>query len=71
MTPYTNWEAYGCEISPVAVRYARDTLGLPNVICGRLEEVDLRTMPSTLSLCGMCLSIYCSPIRYSGVVTPY
>jgi SAM-dependent methyltransferase len=41
MASYTNWEAYGCEISPAAVRYARDTLGLPNIICGRLEEVDL------------------------------
>jgi 2-polyprenyl-3-methyl-5-hydroxy-6-metoxy-1,4-benzoquinol methylase len=41
MAPYTNWEAYGCEISPVAVRYARETLGLTNVICSRLEEADL------------------------------
>jgi SAM-dependent methyltransferase len=38
---YAAWEAYGCEISPVAVRYARDTLGLANVICSRLEEADL------------------------------
>jgi 2-polyprenyl-3-methyl-5-hydroxy-6-metoxy-1,4-benzoquinol methylase len=41
MAPYAHWEAYGCEISPAAVRYARDTLGLPNVICGRPEEADL------------------------------
>ena len=41
MAPYANWEAHGCEISPAAVRYAREKLGLPNVICGRLEEVDL------------------------------
>jgi 2-polyprenyl-3-methyl-5-hydroxy-6-metoxy-1,4-benzoquinol methylase len=41
MAPYANWEAYGCEISPVAVRYARQTLGLTNVICSRLEEADL------------------------------
>jgi 2-polyprenyl-3-methyl-5-hydroxy-6-metoxy-1,4-benzoquinol methylase len=41
MTPYAHWEAYGCEISPVAVRYARETLGLTNVICSRLEEADL------------------------------
>jgi SAM-dependent methyltransferase len=40
MGPYANWEAYGCEISPSAVRYARETLGLTNVICGRLEDVD-------------------------------
>jgi 2-polyprenyl-3-methyl-5-hydroxy-6-metoxy-1,4-benzoquinol methylase len=35
------WEVYGCEISPAAVRYAREALGLNNVICSRLEEVDL------------------------------
>jgi 2-polyprenyl-3-methyl-5-hydroxy-6-metoxy-1,4-benzoquinol methylase len=40
MAPYARWEGYGCEISPVAVRYARDTLGLTNVICCRLEEAD-------------------------------
>ena len=41
MAPYATWEAYGCEISPVAVRYARETLGLTNVICSRLEEADV------------------------------
>jgi SAM-dependent methyltransferase len=41
MAPHTNWEGYGCEISMAAVRYARETLGLTNVICGRLEDVDL------------------------------
>jgi SAM-dependent methyltransferase len=41
MAPYANWEAYGCEISPAAVRYARETLRLPNVICSRLNEADL------------------------------
>jgi SAM-dependent methyltransferase len=41
MAPYADWKAYGCEISPAAVRYARDTLGLTNVICSRLEDVDL------------------------------
>jgi len=41
MALYTSWEAHGCEISPAAVRYAREKLGLPNVICGPLEEVDL------------------------------
>jgi SAM-dependent methyltransferase len=35
------WEPYGCEISPVAARHARDTLGLSNVICGRLEDADV------------------------------
>jgi SAM-dependent methyltransferase len=41
MGPYRNWEAYGCEISAVAVRYARQALGLANVMCGRLMDVDL------------------------------
>lgn len=36
-----NWEAYGCEISPAAVRYAREKLGLDKIICSRLEDVDL------------------------------
>ena len=35
-----NWEAYGREISPAAVRYAREKLGLTNVTCGRLEDVE-------------------------------
>jgi 2-polyprenyl-3-methyl-5-hydroxy-6-metoxy-1,4-benzoquinol methylase len=41
MAAYANWEVYGCEIAPAAVRYARETLGLKNVICGRLEDADL------------------------------
>ena len=41
MAPYADWEAYGCEISPAAVRYARETLGLTRVACCRLEEADL------------------------------
>jgi len=36
-----NWEAYGCEISPAAVRYAREKLGLDNITCSRLEDVEL------------------------------
>jgi ubiquinone/menaquinone biosynthesis C-methylase UbiE len=36
----TSWEAYGCEISLTAVRYARERLGLANVQQGRLEDVD-------------------------------
>jgi 2-polyprenyl-3-methyl-5-hydroxy-6-metoxy-1,4-benzoquinol methylase len=36
-----NWEAYGCEISPAAVRYAREKLGLDNITCSRLEDVGL------------------------------
>jgi len=38
---FANWEAYGCEISPAAVRYAREKLGLDKIICSRLEDVDL------------------------------
>jgi 2-polyprenyl-3-methyl-5-hydroxy-6-metoxy-1,4-benzoquinol methylase len=34
------WQAFGCEISPAAVQYARETLGLRNVCCGRLEKAD-------------------------------
>jgi 2-polyprenyl-3-methyl-5-hydroxy-6-metoxy-1,4-benzoquinol methylase len=41
MAPYKQWEAYGCEISPAAVRHARERLGLANVICGPPEKVDL------------------------------
>ena len=41
VAPHPNWEAHGCEISPAAVRYARQTLGLPNVICARLEDAAL------------------------------
>jgi 2-polyprenyl-3-methyl-5-hydroxy-6-metoxy-1,4-benzoquinol methylase len=41
MSAYPNWEAYGCEISAAAVRYARETLGLTRVICCRLEDADL------------------------------
>ncbi len=40
MTPYENWEAYGCEISPAAVRYGRETLGVSNIICSRLDAAD-------------------------------
>jgi 2-polyprenyl-3-methyl-5-hydroxy-6-metoxy-1,4-benzoquinol methylase len=36
------WVGYGCEISPAAVRYACETLGLERILCGPLEEVDLR-----------------------------
>ena len=35
------WEAHGCEISPAAVHYARNTLGLQNVMVGRLQDVSL------------------------------
>ena len=35
------WEAYGYEISPEAVAFARETLGLPNVVCGKVETSSL------------------------------
>lgn len=35
-----NWEAYGREISPTAVRYAREKLGIDTITCGRLEDVE-------------------------------
>lgn len=38
LSGYQGWEACGCEISAAAVRYARETLGLENVMCARLEE---------------------------------
>jgi 2-polyprenyl-3-methyl-5-hydroxy-6-metoxy-1,4-benzoquinol methylase len=41
MEPYRDWEAYGCEISPAAVRHAREHLGLKNVICSPLQDADL------------------------------
>jgi len=41
MSGYPYWEQHGCEISPAAVRYAVQTLGLQNVICTRLEDADL------------------------------
>jgi SAM-dependent methyltransferase len=40
MACYADWESYGCEISPAAVRYAREKLGLVNVACTRLEEAN-------------------------------
>lgn len=35
------WEPHGCEISPAAVRYAREKNGLDNVVCSRLQDVEL------------------------------
>jgi SAM-dependent methyltransferase len=42
MEAHPTWEAHGREISPAAVRYARDKLGLRNVSCGRLEDAELQ-----------------------------
>jgi len=38
MARYEGWESYGCEISPAAVRHARERLGIGNVMCTRLED---------------------------------
>lgn len=35
------WDAYGCEISPAAVKFAREQLGLKNVVCSPPQDVDL------------------------------
>jgi SAM-dependent methyltransferase len=37
---HSRWEPYGCEISPAAVRYARDKNGLKNIVCSRLQDLD-------------------------------
>jgi SAM-dependent methyltransferase len=41
MAPYRDWDAYGCEISPAAVKFAREQLGLQKVICSRLQDAEL------------------------------
>jgi 2-polyprenyl-3-methyl-5-hydroxy-6-metoxy-1,4-benzoquinol methylase len=41
MTEYRDWDSYGCEISPAAVRYAQEQLKLPNVLCTRLADAAL------------------------------
>jgi 2-polyprenyl-3-methyl-5-hydroxy-6-metoxy-1,4-benzoquinol methylase len=42
MAKHENWEAFGCEISPGAVQFARETLAIKNVRCGRLENMDFQ-----------------------------
>jgi 2-polyprenyl-3-methyl-5-hydroxy-6-metoxy-1,4-benzoquinol methylase len=41
MSQYQDWDAFGCEVSPAAVRHAREHLGLQNVICSPLQDADL------------------------------
>jgi SAM-dependent methyltransferase len=41
MAPHQDWDAYGCEISPAAVRHAQERLGLRNVICSPLKDANL------------------------------
>lgn len=35
---FSDWQVFGYEISPAAVEFAKDKLGLNNVFCGRVEE---------------------------------
>ena len=42
MAKHENWEAFGCAISPGAVQFARETLAIKNVRCGRLENMDFQ-----------------------------
>jgi 2-polyprenyl-3-methyl-5-hydroxy-6-metoxy-1,4-benzoquinol methylase len=41
MARYQHWDGYGCEISPAAVKHAREHLGLSRVICSPLQDADL------------------------------
>lgn len=38
MSRFPAWDAHGCEISPAAVKYAREQLGLRQVTCSRLQD---------------------------------
>jgi SAM-dependent methyltransferase len=38
---HPGWAVYGCEISPAAVRFAREQLELETVVCSPLQDVDL------------------------------
>ena len=38
VSSYPDWEVYGYEISPAAVNYAKQNLGLKNVFAGRVED---------------------------------
>lgn len=41
MSAYPSWNAFGCEVSPAAVRYAREELGLRQVVCTPLQDAPL------------------------------
>ena len=41
MSAFPDWDAHGCEISPAAVKYAHEHLGLQNVICSPLQYAEL------------------------------
>jgi 2-polyprenyl-3-methyl-5-hydroxy-6-metoxy-1,4-benzoquinol methylase len=35
---FSDWQAFGCEISEPAANYANNNLGLKNIFCGRVEN---------------------------------
>lgn len=43
MAEHEEWETFGCEISPGAVQFARETLAIRNVSCGRLENMNFQS----------------------------
>jgi 2-polyprenyl-3-methyl-5-hydroxy-6-metoxy-1,4-benzoquinol methylase len=38
---HPGWDAYGCEVSPAATKYAREQLGLKTVVCSPPQDVEL------------------------------
>jgi len=38
ISAFEGWEVYGCEISPAAVNYAKEKLGLENVVSGNISD---------------------------------
>lgn len=42
VSEFPSWQIFGYEISPQAVDFARQQLGLQNVFCGRVEESDFK-----------------------------
>jgi len=40
LAPYSSWEVSGCEISPSATKFAKESLGLERIFCGKVEDSD-------------------------------
>jgi len=40
VSAYPSWEVFGCEISPQAVNFAKEKLGLNNIFCGSIQDSD-------------------------------
>ena len=38
---HPGWDAHGCEISPAAVKFAREQLALENIVCSPLQDLEL------------------------------